>query len=180
MTVPERAQFGVAGLDEMLQGGLMRGSMALLQGAPGTGKTTLSVHHFWLDPDDGESVVIRQDDFFSLGTNDLTQMTYGYSRDDAGVFIKDYLKRGILRKDPFQSIDKRGIGTLVKMAVGKGELVNPDIVMGVCGEHGGDPESIYFFHHVGLDYVSCSPYRVPVARLAAAHAVLRARIRGTA
>jgi pyruvate,orthophosphate dikinase len=119
-------------------------------------------------------------DFFSFGTNDLTQMTYGFSRDDAGVFIKDYLKRGILRKDPFQSVDKRGIGTLVKMAVGKGELVNPEIVMGVCGEHGGDPESIYFFHHVGLDYVSCSPYRVPVARLAAAHAVLRARIRGTA
>jgi len=117
-------------------------------------------------------------DFFSFGTNDLTQMTYGYSRDDAGSFIKDYLKRGILRKDPFQSIDKRGIGTLVKMAVGKGEMVNPDIVMGVCGEHGGDPESIYFFHHVGLDYVSCSPYRVPVARLAAAHAVLRARRRG--
>jgi len=117
-------------------------------------------------------------DFFSFGTNDLTQMAYGYSRDDAGVFIKDYLKRGILRKDPFQSIDQRGVGTLVKMAVGKGELVNPDIVMGVCGEHGGDPASIYFFHHVGLDYVSCSPYRVPVARLAAAHAVLRARMRG--
>jgi len=117
-------------------------------------------------------------DFFSFGTNDLTQMAYGYSRDDAGIFIKDYLKRGILRKDPFQSIDKRGVGTLVKMAVGKGELVNPDIVMGVCGEHGGDPESIYFFHHVGLDYVSCSPYRVPVARLAAAHAVLKARMRG--
>jgi pyruvate,orthophosphate dikinase len=117
-------------------------------------------------------------DFFSVGTNDLTQMTYGYSRDDAGSFIKDYLKRGILRKDPFQSIDRRGVGTLIKMAVGKGELVNPDIVMGVCGEHGGDPESIYFFHSAGLDYVSCSPYRVPVARLAAAHAVLRARKRG--
>jgi pyruvate,orthophosphate dikinase len=117
-------------------------------------------------------------DFFSLGTNDLTQMAYGYSRDDAGVFIKDYLKRGVLRKDPFQSLDKRGIGTLIKMAVGKGQLVNPDIVIGICGEHGGDPESIYFCHSAGLDYVSCSPYRVPVARLAAAHAVLKARIRG--
>jgi pyruvate,orthophosphate dikinase len=117
-------------------------------------------------------------DFFSFGTNDLTQMTYGFSRDDAGSFIKDYLKRGILTKDPFQSLDKRGVGALVTMAVDKGRLANPDLHMGICGEHGGDPESIYFCHRVGLDYVSCSPYRVPVARLAAAHAVLRARIRG--
>jgi pyruvate,orthophosphate dikinase len=117
-------------------------------------------------------------DFFSFGTNDLTQMAYGYSRDDAATFIKDYLKRGILRKDPFQSLDKRGVGELVKMAVDKGRLVNPDIHLGICGEHGGDPESIYFCHRAGLDYVSCSPYRVPVARLAAAHAVLRARMRG--
>jgi pyruvate,orthophosphate dikinase len=117
-------------------------------------------------------------DFFSFGTNDLTQMTYGFSRDDAGSFIKDYLKRGILRKDPFQSLDKRGVGELVRMAVDRGRLVNPDIHLGICGEHGGDPESIYFCHRAGLDYVSCSPYRVPVARLAAAHAVLKARIRG--
>ncbi len=117
-------------------------------------------------------------DFFSFGTNDLTQMAYGYSRDDAGSFIKDYLKRGILRKDPFQSLDRRGVGALVQMAVDKGRLAKPDLHMGICGEHGGDPESIYFCHRVGLDYVSCSPYRVPVARLAAAHAVLRARIRG--
>jgi pyruvate,orthophosphate dikinase len=117
-------------------------------------------------------------DFFSFGTNDLTQMAYGFSRDDAGSFIKDYLKRGILRKDPFQSLDKRGVGALVQMAVDKGRLAKPDLHMGICGEHGGDPESIYFCHRVGLDYVSCSPYRVPVARLAAAHAVLRARIRG--
>ena len=117
-------------------------------------------------------------DFFSFGTNDLTQMTYGFSRDDAGPFIKEYLKRGILRKDPFRSLDKRGVGALVKMAVDKGRLTNPDLHMGICGEHGGDPESIYFCHRAGLDYVSCSPYRVPVARLAAAHAVLRARIRG--
>ncbi len=117
-------------------------------------------------------------DFFSFGTNDLTQMAYGFSRDDAGSFIKEYLKRGILRKDPFQSLDKRGVGALVQMAVDKGRLAKPDLHMGICGEHGGDPESIYFCHRVGLDYVSCSPYRVPVARLAAAHAVLRARIRG--
>ncbi len=117
-------------------------------------------------------------DFFSFGTNDLTQMTYGFSRDDASSFLKDYLKRGILRKDPFQSLDKRGVGALVQMAVDNGRLAKPDLHMGICGEHGGDPESIYFCHRVGLDYVSCSPYRVPVARLAAAHAVLRARIRG--
>jgi pyruvate,orthophosphate dikinase len=117
-------------------------------------------------------------DFFSFGTNDLTQMAYGFSRDDAGSFIKEYLKRGILRKDPFQSLDKRGVGALVQMAVDNGRLAKPDLHMGICGEHGGDPESIYFCHRVGLDYVSCSPYRVPVARLAAAHAVLRARIRG--
>ncbi len=117
-------------------------------------------------------------DFFSFGTNDLTQMTYGYSRDDAGSFIKEYLKLGILRKDPFQSIDKRGVGALVKMAVEKGRSVNDELKVGICGEHGGDPESINFCHHAGLDYVSCSPYRVPVARLAAAHAVLRAKMKG--
>jgi pyruvate,orthophosphate dikinase len=117
-------------------------------------------------------------DFFSFGTNDLTQMTYGYSRDDAGSFIKEYLKRGVLRKDPFQSLDQRGVGSLVKMALQRGLEVNPDLHVGICGEHGGDPSSISFCHHAGLDYVSCSPYRVPVARLAAAHAVLKARIRG--
>ncbi len=116
-------------------------------------------------------------DFFSFGTNDLTQMTYGYSRDDAGVFLKDYIKKGVLRKDPFQSLDQRGVGQLVKMAVEKGRLAKPDIHLGICGEHGGDPESINFCHHAGLDYVSCSPYRVPVARLAAAHAVLKARMK---
>jgi len=122
--------------------------------------------------------VAEHADFFSFGTNDLTQMTYGYSRDDAGSFIKDYLKLGILRKDPFQSIDKRGVGALVKLAVEKGRDVNEDLKVGICGEHGGDPESINFCHHAGLDYVSCSPYRVPVARLAAAHAVLRAKMKG--
>ncbi|MFH1502359.1 MAG: pyruvate, phosphate dikinase [Candidatus Eisenbacteria bacterium] len=116
-------------------------------------------------------------DFFSFGTNDLTQMTYGYSRDDAGIFLKEYLKKGVLRKDPFQSLDQRGVGALIKMAVEKGCLAKDELHVGICGEHGGDPESINFCHHAGLDYVSCSPYRVPVARLAAAQAVLRARIR---
>jgi pyruvate,orthophosphate dikinase len=124
--------------------------------------------------------IAQHADFFSFGTNDLTQMTYGYSRDDAGVFLKEYMKKGILRRDPFQSIDKRGVGTLVRMAVEKGKHVRPDMHLGICGEHGGDPDSINFCHHVGLDYVSCSPYRVPVARVAAAHAVLRARMKGAA
>jgi pyruvate,orthophosphate dikinase len=118
-------------------------------------------------------------EFFSFGTNDLTQMTYGYSRDDTRVFVKEYLRRGILRKDPFQSLDRRGVGALIKMAIEKGRLVNPDLHVGICGEHGGDPASIQFCHHAGLDYVSCSPYRVPVARLAAAASVLKARMKGS-
>ena len=121
--------------------------------------------------------VAEHADFFSFGTNDLTQMTYGYSRDDAGSFLKGYIEKGVLVCDPFQSIDVKGVGALVKMAVEKGRSVNPELHVGICGEHGGDPESINFCHHAGLDYVSCSPYRVPVARLAAAHAVLRARMR---
>jgi len=121
--------------------------------------------------------VAEHADFFSFGTNDLTQMTYGYSRDDAGSFLKGYIDKGVLAGDPFQSIDVKGVGALVKMAVEKGRSVNPELHVGICGEHGGDPESINFCHHAGLDYVSCSPYRVPVARLAAAHAVLRARRR---
>jgi len=111
-------------------------------------------------------------DFFSFGTNDLTQMTYGYSRDDAGKFITDYIKAGILKKDPFVSIDVKGVGELVKMCVHGGRKSSPKLKMGVCGEHGGDPASINFFHGVGLDYISCSPYRVPVARIAAAQANL--------
>ncbi len=121
--------------------------------------------------------VAEHADFFSFGTNDLTQMTYGYSRDDAGSFLKGYVEKGVLAGDPFQSIDVKGVGALIKMAVEKGRSVKPELHMGICGEHGGDPESINFCHHAGLDYVSCSPYRVPVARLAAAHAVLRARMR---
>jgi len=112
--------------------------------------------------------------FFSFGTNDLTQMTYGFSRDDAEAkFLLDYVERGLLPSNPFQTLDQVGVGQLVEAAVKAGKAVRPDIEIGICGEHGGDPDSIDFFHRVGLDYVSCSPYRVPVARLAAAQAVLR-------
>jgi pyruvate,orthophosphate dikinase len=114
----------------------------------------------------------RQAEFFSFGTNDLTQMTLGFSRDDAGKFLPDYLKRGIYERDPFRSIDQKGVGVLVEMAVKKGRDVRPDIEVGICGEHGGDPTSIGFFHRAGLDYVSCSPFRVPIARLAAAQAAI--------
>jgi pyruvate,orthophosphate dikinase len=113
-------------------------------------------------------------DFFSFGTNDLTQMGCGFSRDDAGRFLGDYVKMGIYEKDPFATIDMDGVGLLVDLAVRGGRAVKPGLKMGVCGEHGGDPASVGFFHRVGLDYVSCSPYRVPVARLAAAQAVLEA------
>ncbi|MGB8853764.1 MAG: pyruvate, phosphate dikinase, partial [Pirellulales bacterium] len=114
-----------------------------------------------------------QAQFFSFGTNDLTQMTMGFSRDDAGKFLPSYLKDGMYERDPFQSIDQKGVGLLVKMAVEKGRAVRPTIKLGICGEHGGDPTSIGFFHRAGLDYVSCSPFRVPIARLAAAHAALQ-------
>jgi len=111
--------------------------------------------------------------FFSFGTNDLTQMAFGYSRDDAeGGFLLKYVEEGILPVNPFQTIDAVGVGQLVRIAVEKGRKARPDIELGICGEHGGDPESIGFFHDVGLDYVSCSPFRVPVARLAAAQAAL--------
>ncbi len=111
-------------------------------------------------------------EFFSFGTNDLTQMTYGYSRDDIGKFLPEYLDRRILPVDPFESIDVTGVGQLVRMGVEGGRSARPNLKVGVCGEHGGDPASVAFFHAAGLDYVSCSPYRVPVARLAAAQAVL--------
>jgi pyruvate,orthophosphate dikinase len=111
-------------------------------------------------------------DFFSFGTNDLTQMTYGYSRDDIGRFLPQYLESGVLPFDPFARLDDEGVGQLVKLACERGRQARPDLHLGVCGEHGGDPDSIDFFDAVGLDYVSCSPYRVPVARLAAARATL--------
>jgi len=113
-----------------------------------------------------------QAEFFSFGTNDLTQMTLGFSRDDAGKFLPDYIKHGVYEHDPFRSIDQVGVGALVQMAVQKGRSARPDIEVGVCGEHGGDPASVAFFHRAGLDYVSCSPYRVPIARLAAAQAAI--------
>jgi len=113
-------------------------------------------------------------EFFSFGTNDLTQTTFGMSRDDAeGKFLPSYVKNGILESNPFMSIDEKGVGELIKIAVEKGRKTRPDLEVGICGEHGGDPESIDFCHRAGLDYVSCSPFRVPVARLAAAHAKLR-------
>ncbi len=116
----------------------------------------------------------KQAEFFSFGTNDLTQMTMGFSRDDAGKFLPEYLKRGMYEHDPFRTIDQKGVGLLVEMAVQKGRSVRPGIEVGVCGEHGGDPASVGFFHRAGLDYVSCSPFRVPIARLAAAQAALGA------
>ncbi|MDD4608006.1 MAG: pyruvate, phosphate dikinase [Bacilli bacterium] len=112
-------------------------------------------------------------EFFSFGTNDLTQMTYGFSRDDASKFLEDYYKKGIFESDPFEKLDQQGVGKLVEMAVQKGREARPDIHLGICGEHGGEPSSVEFFHHVGLDYVSCSPYRVPIARLAAAQARIK-------
>lgn len=112
-------------------------------------------------------------EFFSFGTNDLTQMTFGFSRDDIAKFLPDYIEKNILPNDPFQTIDTEGTGQLVEMGVKKGRSARPELKVGVCGEHGGDPESVEFFHHAKLNYVSCSPYRVPVARLAAAHARLK-------
>ncbi len=119
--------------------------------------------------------VAEEAQFFSFGTNDLTQMAFGYSRDDAGKFLKEYDDKGILPDDPFQTLDQTGVGQLVEMAVQKGRSVKPDLKMGICGEHGGDPRSVEFCHNVGLNYVSCSPYRVPIARLAAAQAVIKGK-----
>jgi pyruvate,orthophosphate dikinase len=112
-------------------------------------------------------------EFFSFGTNDLTQMTFGYSRDDAGKFLPVYLEKGILKNDPFEVLDQEGVGQLVEMACKLGKETRPDIKLGICGEHGGEPSSVEFCHRAGLDYVSCSPFRVPIARLAAAQAVIR-------
>ncbi len=112
-------------------------------------------------------------DFFSFGTNDLTQMTFGFSRDDVeGRMMSAYLDQGLLKRNPFETIDAEGVGELVKLATERGRAARPELKIGVCGEHGGDPESITLFERVGLDYVSCSPFRVPIARLAAAQAVL--------
>jgi pyruvate,orthophosphate dikinase len=117
--------------------------------------------------------IAEEAEFFSFGTNDLTQTALGISRDDASRFLKTYEEKGIYEKDPFVSIDRDGVGELVRIGCTRGRNARPRIKLGVCGEHGGDPASILFFEEVGLDYVSASPYRVPVARLAAAHAVLK-------
>ncbi len=111
-------------------------------------------------------------DFFSFGTNDLTQMTCGISRDDIAGFLPSYLEHGIVERDPFQSLDVAGVGQLVELACKLGRQTNASLKLGICGEHGGDPSSIRFFHGCGLDYVSCSPFRVPIARLVAAQAAL--------
>ena len=112
-------------------------------------------------------------EFFSFGTNDLTQMTFGFSRDDAGKFLEEYYARKVFENDPFAHIDQNGVGRLMKIAVEDGRSTRANIKLGICGEHGGDPDSIEFCHKLGLDYVSCSPYRVPIARLAAAHANIK-------
>jgi pyruvate,orthophosphate dikinase len=111
-------------------------------------------------------------DFFSFGTNDLTQMTWGFSRDDVAPILETYLKEGLIQNDPFETIDTLGVGELMRQCVAGGRATKPDLKIGICGEHGGDPDSISFFSGLGVDYVSCSPFRVPIARLAAARAVL--------
>ncbi|XP_031387383.1 pyruvate, phosphate dikinase, chloroplastic-like isoform X3 [Punica granatum] len=116
--------------------------------------------------------IAKEAEFFSFGTNDLTQMSFGYSRDDVGKFLPIYLSQGILETDPFEVLDRKSVGELIKIATEKGRKANPDLKVGICGEHGGDPSSVAFFTEVGLDYVSCSPFRVPIARLAAAQAAL--------
>ena len=117
--------------------------------------------------------IAKEADFFSFGTNDLTQMTFGFSRDDAGKFLDAYYDKKIYENDPFAKLDQKGVGKLVDMACKLGRATNPDLHLGICGEHGGDPSSVEFCHRVGLDYVSCSPFRVPIARLAAAQAAIK-------
>ncbi len=111
-------------------------------------------------------------DFFSFGTNDLTQMTFGFSRDDAPKFLKFYKEHGVIKTDPFEVLDQTGVGQLVRMGVEKGRKSNPDLKIGICGEHGGEPSSVIFCAKLGMNYVSCSPYRVPIARVAAAQAAI--------
>ncbi|HLD45259.1 MAG TPA: putative PEP-binding protein, partial [bacterium] len=117
--------------------------------------------------------VAQTAEFFSFGTNDLTQMSFGFSRDDVGGFLPDYLDKKILPADPFQTLDQAGVGELIQIAVTRGRKTRDHLKVGICGEHGGDPASVAFCHRVGFDYVSCSPYRVPIARLSAAQEALR-------
>ena len=117
--------------------------------------------------------IAKEAEFFSFGTNDLSQMTFGFSRDDAGKFLPDYFEFKIFEQDPFASVDVKGVGKLMQMAVQMGREQRPNIKLGICGEQGGDPKSVEFCHNIGLTYVSCSPFRVPIARLAAAQAAIR-------
>ena len=119
--------------------------------------------------------IAEEAEFFSFGTNDLTQMGCGFSRDDAGKFLKEYVAKGIYESDPFEVLDQEGVGELMKIAVAKGRSVRSNLKVGICGEHGGEPSSVEFCHREGFDYVSCSPFRVPIAKLAAAQAVIRER-----
>ena len=116
--------------------------------------------------------IAERAEYFSFGTNDLTQMTFGFSRDDIASFLPVYLEKKILKVDPFQVLDQAGVGQLVEMGVKKGRSTRPNLKCGICGEHGGEPSSVKFCHRVGLNYVSCSPFRVPIARLAAAQAAI--------
>ena len=118
--------------------------------------------------------IATEADFFSFGTNDLTQMTFGFSRDDAGKFLNYYYENKIYESDPFAHLDQKGVGKLIEMSVKLGRQTRPNLGLGICGEHGGDPTSVEFCDRVGLDYVSCSPFRVPIARLAAAQAAIKA------
>jgi pyruvate,orthophosphate dikinase len=120
--------------------------------------------------------IARHADFFSFGTNDLTQMTLGFSRDDTQKFMPEYIERAIIKDDPFRTLDQTGVGQLIEMAIKKGRAANPRLKIGICGEHGGDPESIEFCHRMGMDYVSCSPLRIPIAKLAAAQAALAEKL----
>ncbi|MDO4387186.1 MAG: pyruvate, phosphate dikinase, partial [Clostridia bacterium] len=119
--------------------------------------------------------IAKEAEFFSFGTNDLTQMTFGFSRDDAGKFLTAYYEKKVYENDPFARLDKNGVGRLIELAAELGRKTRPNLKLGICGEHGGDPSSIEFCDAVGLDYVSCSPFRVPIARLAAAQAALAHR-----
>jgi pyruvate,orthophosphate dikinase len=121
--------------------------------------------------------IAQQAEFFSFGTNDLTQTTLALSRDDAGKFLPAYVERKIYKEDPFVSIDQQGVGEMMRMGVERGRKVRKDLELGICGEHGGDPASVMFCHEIGLDYVSCSPYRIPIAKLAGAHAALKGKVK---
>ncbi|MEK7069566.1 MAG: putative PEP-binding protein, partial [Patescibacteria group bacterium] len=116
--------------------------------------------------------IAKHAEFFSFGTNDLTQMTFGFSREDVGSFVPEYLEKVIFEKDPFQVLDFEGVGRLVEIGIKEGRSTRPELKVGICGEHGGNPQTIAYCHDIGMNYVSCSPFRVPIARLAAAQAVL--------